>query len=317
MPWRGLDSINEEKKKCTRVFQRVKDIEVVARVKCSPKTSGFERHKVGKLGKCKEARGNKQAARRATEMLERQKKLRAHVRPKDHEDDTVLLHGEYVSRAERQQYNDYVANMTIYQRFTIFKISICCSLQVWVAIMEFGSHAFLCARQQVMLRVRHSFIHGKFRRYLTYMALYAAGCEIMHDLHLTHYMQPEIAQFLSFFHTKHAVALIALSHWGEHIKEILEAAERPKHYFVEKAREDMIRIYGTEEADPIWPKYIQEHHARCTVTIISFVHILSATHKDINEIQTPTFSATHTRQRFKAARGEHPAFKFQDTHHDN
>jgi len=157
-----------------------------------------------------------EAARRATEMLERQKKLRAHVRPKDHEDDTVLLHGEYVSRAERQQYNDYVANMTIYQRFTIFKIS-------------------------VMLRVRHSFIHGKFRRYLTYMALYAAGCEIMHDLHLTHYMQPEIAQFLSFFHTKHAVALIALSHWGEHIKEILEAAERPKHYFVEKAREDMIR----------------------------------------------------------------------------
>jgi len=112
-----------------------------------------------------------EAARRATEMLERQKKLRAHVRPKDHEDDTVLLHGEYVSRAERQQYNDYVANMTIYQRFTIFKIS-------------------------VMLRVRHSFIHGKFRRYLTYMALYAAGCEIMHDLHLTHYMQPEIAQFL-------------------------------------------------------------------------------------------------------------------------
>ena len=121
---------------------------------------------------------------------------RLHNRPHSHEDLHVLLPGEYISRAEIEAYEKYRSELTYAQWFTANKI-------------------------RLQLLLRHSFIHGKVRNVLTYMALYAAGCEVAHDFHLDHYLSADAAWFLSLFHTRHAVGLIALSHVSEHVKEML------------------------------------------------------------------------------------------------
>lgn len=164
--------------------------------------------------------------------------LRAHVRPKKHEDERVLLVGEYVSRAEMNAYTEYRQN-----------------LGWWQLLVSQGI--------RWKLLVRHSFIHGTLRKYLTYLAVYAAGCELIHDLHLPDLLclPHEVGAALELVQTKHAVGLMALAHLAENIKERLEDRDKPAHHLAERQRLDMIRIYGTKEADPTWPRHIRYHHA--------------------------------------------------------
>ena len=88
-------------------------------------------------------------------------------------------------------------------------------------------------------------------------------------------MSNDAAWFFSLFHTKHAVGLIALSHVSEHIKEILENQDKPKHRIEEKQREDMIRIYGDHEVSHTWPKHIRQHRKCWEATGAPKFHFVS------------------------------------------
>merc|ERR1711934_1326496 len=120
---------------------------------------------------------------------------------------------------------------------------------------------FTLHRIRCKLMTRHSFIHGRIRTYLTYMAAYAAFSELIHDFHhvLAH-LTPEILESSMHFlfghlTTKHAVGMIALSHLSEHYREKLEKEENP-YEFGEHIRRDAFRVLKTQDADPEWRKYL-------------------------------------------------------------
>jgi len=159
-------------------------------------------------------------------------KTRAHVRPKNSDDERELLEGEITTRAEKKYLNKYMGAMTISQRIKLWKI--------------FGK-----------LIIRDSFIDGNIRKGLTVMAVYAAACEILHDFH--HHIPDQVHHLLGYVGTKHAVAFIALSHIAEHYKEHLEDQEKPKHHREEHKRSTIFKILS-EKADPTWAPYIHHHH---------------------------------------------------------
>ena len=167
------------------------------------------------------------------------KRARASHRPKQHPDLRVLRRSDIVSRAEQQAIQDWLSEASIEQRARYYKL-----------------------RHQNGMR--HSFLHGRVSKALTVMALYAVGCEILHDFHLV----PELLQpIMSVLETKHAVGLIALSHLNEHIKEYLEHKDqkKPPHIVVEKLRADLQRIFAHhDEADPAWPPHLRKKHAEWT-----------------------------------------------------
>jgi len=113
-----------------------------------------------------------------------------------HEDERVLLAHEITSRAEKHAIRGYFGTMTL---------------------ANYARTLRVLAR----IQIRNSFLHGSVRKGLAIMAVYAAGCEILHDFHA---LAPEkVHVCLATFGTSHAVALIALSHIAEHYKEHLEA----------------------------------------------------------------------------------------------
>ena len=117
-----------------------------------------------------------------------------------HEDERVLLDGEITSRAEKRAINGYFQTTTMANYLRMMRV--------------FGK-----------IQVRNSFLHGRIQQGLAVMAVYAAGCEILHDFHS---LAPEVVhEFLAVFGTSHAVAFIALSHICEHYKEYLEEKDGP------------------------------------------------------------------------------------------
>ena len=169
--------------------------------------------------------------------------LRKHLRPSrcDEKDDPHAIHaGEYLSPAEGREYEKYRAQTNWIQYLTMHQI-------------------------RMSLLLRYNFINGNIRRGLTAMALYALVCEFAHDFHhVMPHLPHAVEEFLSAFHTKHAVGIIALSHLSEHYKEHLESQEKPKYRLEEKARSEFIRIYGPSTPSPVWPRYIQRLHSRWT-----------------------------------------------------
>jgi hypothetical protein len=106
--------------------------------------------------------------------------------------------------------------------------------------------------------VRESFKHGRISLFLTAAAVYACGCEIIHDFHLVEHGTPA-HDFFSMLGTKHAVGIIALSHLTEHTKEFLEASEKPKFTQKERIREQLSFIFDENERPDI-PRYLRKHH---------------------------------------------------------
>lgn len=138
------------------------------------------------------------------------------------------------SKAEKEAWDNLTNQMTLYQRFTAWRI-------------------------MRALDIRHSFIHGNVRRGLTAMAVYAAGSEFFHDfLHDMEIIHTDSALF-TFFGTSHAVGFIVLSHLSEHYKEYLLDKDKPKHHVAERKRLDAIRIFSHEK-QVTWPVHIQKYH---------------------------------------------------------
>ena len=115
--------------------------------------------------------------------------FRAHDRLKTSDDPTVVLAGQAFAKAEMDAWNEYEAKM---------------SWKQWLVSKRIFWN----------LRVRHSFTHGGIRQALTFMAVYAAGAELLHD-----FFHDPSAPFHEYVHlalttvgTNHAVGFIALSH---------------------------------------------------------------------------------------------------------
>ena len=143
--------------------------------------------------------------------------------------------GDITSRAEKVEIRAYFKRATLGQKYHLVAI---------------------CGRTMI----RNSFKHGSIRKLLTIMALYACRCELMHDFHLfTH--GSALAQFFSLVATKHAVGLIAVSHVSEHVKEMLEEAEKPEFSKKEHLRHEVACIFGEKE-NLSWPPYLKKHHRR-------------------------------------------------------
>ena len=144
--------------------------------------------------------------------------------------------GDLTSKGEREEFSKYLSRMTISQRAQILHI--------------LGR-----------LTVRNSFKHGRFRKALTLMAIYACGCELVHDFHIFEH-GGDIDSFISMFGAKHAVGLLAISHLSEHVKEILEDAEKPKYLLEDHMRHELEAILGEDEECEAWPHYLKVHHRR-------------------------------------------------------
>lgn len=158
----------------------------------------------------------------------------AYIRPDrktDLDDKTILRAGEITSRAEKEIWHAYASKFTFMQKIVVYGI--------------LGR-----------LFIRHSFLHGSIRKWLTILAVWAAASEFCHDF-FHHY--EIIHQGLNLLGTQHAVGFIALSHLSEHYKEHLEAADKPRHHIEERKRKDSFQIMS-EASDPSWPTHIQKYH---------------------------------------------------------
>ena len=103
------------------------------------------------------------------------------------------------------------------------------------------------------LHLRHTFMHGHVRTGLTFMAVYAAGAEFLHDFFHHH---ETVHWLLSLFGTNHAVGFIALSHLSEHYKEHLENQERPPDHLERHKRHDIMRVFDTSKSADAFPQPI-------------------------------------------------------------
>jgi len=159
--------------------------------------------------------------------------LRAHERPAESEDETVLLEGEMFSRAEKKAFRKYCSRMTWKQYLVVQTISF-------------------------RLALRHSFIDGNIRKGLTLMAAYCVISEFVEDF--SHCTPDIVVTAFSFLGSKHAVGFLALSHLSEMYKEKLEAEEQPAYHLEEEIRRDTFRALFAEDCDPTWPEYIKKYH---------------------------------------------------------
>ena len=156
---------------------------------------------------------------------------RAHDRRKHSEDPTTILAGEIGSREEWAAWAEYESKMSFRQKLTVKQI-------------------------MALLAVRHSFVHGGFRKVLTGLAVYAAASEFLHDFF---HEYETIHHLLGLVGTEHAVGLIALSHLSEHFKEWLEDQDKPAHHVQERHRLDVLRIFAGGK-QPYWPRHILWYH---------------------------------------------------------
>ena len=187
-------------------------------------------------------------------------KLRAHVRPEESDDKTVLRSSDITSRAEKEAPGNFFRQLSIGQRIRMSNV-------------------------MVKLVIRQSFMHGGISTALTVMAVYAAGCEVLHDFFHHHHI---VHGLLDTMGTKHAVGLIALSHLAHHYKEYLEDQGKPKYHTAELLRDDLLAILKAESC-PTMPPHIvkaREYFGGTTTNQRTFDDWLSEAEKKAGEKDT-------------------------------